>query len=165
MGNRVLLVVAVVLVVLVYIGYRTYDGKHPDTSGSVRSRETTIERVDNALSRPDSSDNETVVYPKATTTPQAAASSTMTAAQDNVAAASQTTESAQPAPATAPASDTISPNPPNGMTFSGTGRYQLYRQGNITWRLDTDTGRTCIIFATNEEWKKPQVYRAGCGSR
>ena len=57
----------------------------------------------------------------------------------------------------------MSPNPPNGMLFGGSGRFQLYRQGNLTWRLDTETGKTCIIFATNEEWKKPQVYRTGCG--
>jgi hypothetical protein len=162
MGKGVLVVVGVVLVGLVYLGYRSYDAPRADTSGTVRTRDTAIERVDNAASRPDSSESETVVYPKAATTPQAA--STETTAQENVATAAQTTASAQPAPASAPASDTISPNPPNGMVFSGTGRYQLYRQGNITWRLDTDTGRTCIIFATNEEWHKPQVYHAGCGS-
>ena len=39
----------------------------------------------------------------------------------------------------------------------------LYRQGDITWRLDTTTGRTCIVFATDEEWKKPRVFKAGCG--
>ena len=72
-------------------------------------------------------------------------------------------KSQQAAPGTVPASDTISPNPPNGMTFAGSGRYQLYRQGNITWRLDTETGRSCVIFATDEEWKKPRVYKAGCG--
>jgi hypothetical protein len=51
------------------------------------------------------------------------------------------------------------------MAFSGTGKYQIYRQGNITWRLDTSNGRTCVLFATEEEWKKPQVLRAGCGER
>ena len=62
-------------------------------------------------------------------------------------------------------SDTVNPNPPNRMLFAGSGRYQLYRQGNITWRLDTSTGKTCIVFATDEEWKKPKVYRNGCGKR
>ena len=46
------------------------------------------------------------------------------------------------------------PNPPNGVVFAGKGKYQLYRQGNLTWRLNTETGQTCIIFATDEEWKK-----------
>jgi len=59
--------------------------------------------------------------------------------------------------------DTINPNPPNGMVFSGSGKYQLYRQGDITWRLDTDTGHTCIIYATLEQWNKPLVYSHGCG--
>ncbi len=66
---------------------------------------------------------------------------------------------------TAPATDTIQPNPPNGMTFGGSGHYQLYRQGNLTWRLNTDTGESCIVFATEEEWRKPQVFRAGCKNR
>ena len=48
------------------------------------------------------------------------------------------------------------------MVFAGTGKYQLYRQGNITWRLNTETGESCIAFATDEEWKKDKVLRAGC---
>ncbi len=64
-----------------------------------------------------------------------------------------------------PANDSITPNPPNGMTFGGAGHYQLYRQGDLTWRLNTDTGETCVIFATDEEWHKPKVYKAGCRSR
>ena len=66
---------------------------------------------------------------------------------------------------TPPMADSIVPNPPNGMTFGGSGHYQLYRQGDLTWRLNTDNGDTCVIFATNEEWRKPKVYRAGCGKR
>ena len=62
-----------------------------------------------------------------------------------------------------PPSDSITPNPPNGMVFAGTGEYQLYRQGNITWRLNTKTGTSCIAFATMEEWGKPLVYSHGCG--
>ena len=65
----------------------------------------------------------------------------------------------------APATDTISPNPPNGMVFSGTGHFQLYRQGNLTWRLDTDTGQSCVLFATDEEWRKPKVFHAGCAGK
>ena len=62
----------------------------------------------------------------------------------------------------APATDTIKPNPTNGEIFGGSGHYQLYRQGDLTWRLDTDTGDSCVIFATDEEWHKPKVYKAGC---
>jgi len=63
-----------------------------------------------------------------------------------------------------PAGDTIPVNPPNDMKFVGTGRYELYRQGNLTWRMDTDNGHACIIFATDEEWRKPRVYSNGCGN-
>ena len=64
----------------------------------------------------------------------------------------------------APATDSISANPTNGMAFTGSGKYQVYRQGNLTWRVDTETGRTCILFATMEEWRKPIVYQHGCNN-
>jgi hypothetical protein len=63
-----------------------------------------------------------------------------------------------------PVSDTIPRNPPGGMAFAGSGKYQLYRQGDITWRLNTDTGQACIIFATDTQWSKPRVYSHGCGA-
>ena len=67
-------------------------------------------------------------------------------------------------PASLPVSDTIAPNPPNGLAFGGTGKFQWYRQGNLTWRVNTASGTTCIAFATMEEWQKPLVYRHGCGN-
>jgi hypothetical protein len=63
-----------------------------------------------------------------------------------------------------PSQDTLPAIPQNGQVYAGSGRYQLYRQGDITWRMDTQTGTACIMFATNEEWRKPQVYRRGCAS-
>ena len=71
----------------------------------------------------------------------------------------------QPEHATPPPShDTISRDPPNGMIFGGTGKYQLYRQGDITWRLNTDTGFACVLFATDAQWSKPRVFEHGCAS-
>jgi hypothetical protein len=66
-------------------------------------------------------------------------------------------------PAGLPSRDTESPNAPNGMRFAGSGSFQWYRQGNITWRVDTTTGRSCIIYATMEEWRKQIVMSHGCG--
>ena len=63
-----------------------------------------------------------------------------------------------------PASDSIPRNPPSGLIFAGAGKYQLYRQGDITWRLDTDTGRACIIFATDGQWSRTRVWDSGCGA-
>jgi len=63
-----------------------------------------------------------------------------------------------------PVSDTISPNAPNGMAFGGTGKFQWYRQGNLTWRIDTSSGSSCIAFATMEEWRKSIVISHGCGN-
>jgi hypothetical protein len=69
-----------------------------------------------------------------------------------------------PAAGPVPVSDTIAPNAPNGLAFGGTGKYQWYRQGNLTWRVDTATGSNCIAFATMEEWRKPIVSSHGCGN-
>jgi len=66
-------------------------------------------------------------------------------------------------PAGLPATDSVAPNPMNGMRFAGSGSYQWYRQGNLTWRVDTTTGRSCIIYATMEEWRKQIVMSHGCG--
>jgi hypothetical protein len=70
-----------------------------------------------------------------------------------------------PQPVTAPSGDTIARNPPNGLAFAGSGKFQLYRQGDITWRLNTDTGDACIIFATDAQWHRTRVYQNGCASR
>ena len=61
--------------------------------------------------------------------------------------------------------DTIPRNPPNGLVFAGSGKYQLYRQGDITWRLDTETGESCILFATDAQWSRTRVFQNGCASR
>jgi hypothetical protein len=63
-----------------------------------------------------------------------------------------------------PRADSLPRNPPNGMLYAGSGKYQLYRQGDITWRLDTDTGWACVLFATDTQWARPRVYREGCRS-
>jgi hypothetical protein len=62
-----------------------------------------------------------------------------------------------------PVSDTLPRNPVNGKRVLGSGRYQLYRQGDITWRLDTQTGDACILFATDAQWGMTRVYENGCG--
>jgi len=71
---------------------------------------------------------------------------------------------AQPPVVATPVADTLPRNPPNGMAYKGTGKFLLYRQGDITWRLDTDTGRACIIFATDTQWSHTRVWDSGCGA-
>jgi len=85
-------------------------------------------------------------------------------ASSNPPAAVSPAASSESTPASLPVSDTIAPNPPNGLAFGGTGKFQWYRQGNLTWRVNTASGTTCIAFATMEEWQKPIVYRHGCGN-
>lgn len=92
-------------------------------------------------------------------------------------ATTATPQPASPAPSTQPAaeptptpppvrpnSDSIPRNPPNGLAFAGSGKFQLYRQGDITWRLNTQTGDACILFATDAQWRLHRVYQAGCGT-
>jgi hypothetical protein len=67
--------------------------------------------------------------------------------------------------ATLPGSDTLSRNPPNGIVVPHPGKYQLYRQGDITWRMDTNSGDACILLATEAQWHKTLVYDHGCGGR
>ena len=63
-----------------------------------------------------------------------------------------------------PTADSIPREAPNGALYAAAGKYQLYRQGDLTWRLDTDTGWACVIFATDTQWSKPRVWREGCRS-
>ncbi|MBS1816079.1 MAG: hypothetical protein JSS87_14500 [Acidobacteria bacterium] len=63
---------------------------------------------------------------------------------------------------TVPVTDSLPVNAPNGAAFVGTGKFQVYRQGNITWRVNTETGESCILFATEDEWRKPIVFNHGC---
>jgi len=61
-----------------------------------------------------------------------------------------------------PVTDSIPRDPPIGMAFGGSGKYQWYRQGDITWRIDTVNGAACIDFATMDQWARPIVYSHGC---
>ena len=67
---------------------------------------------------------------------------------------------AQPYPSTMV--DSQAPNAPNGARFGGSGNFQWYRQGSITYRVNTQTGSSCIAYATTEEWRRPDVHRHAC---
>ncbi len=42
------------------------------------------------------------------------------------------------------------------------GRYSLYKDGFRTWKFDSATGRSCLLLATDEDWKKDKVALQGC---
>jgi hypothetical protein len=163
MSRRILVIAVIVAVAaLLYFGYANYDAGRAGVSGDVYSNDPRTSKADAEASdgkTTAASGGATVVYP--TATPQAATSAPTTSA-DQVSPPGTNGGAVQ---GSVPASDTISPDPPNGTAFSGTGKYQLYRQGNITWRLNTETGKSCILFATDEEWKKEKVLRAGCRAK
>lgn len=161
MGRRIMvLVLALVVGLFAYLGYNSYDAKRAGLSGDVFSNDTSGGKAKiGSASQPAASAGGPAVVssPPAVETPPAAQTSppTAEAAPDEA----RTTRDG------IPEDDSIGPNPPDGKVFSGAGKYQLYRQGNLTWRMNTETGKSCILFATDKEWKKPKVYQAGCGSR
>ena len=67
--------------------------------------------------------------------------------------------------ATIPASESLSSHPPSGIVATGSGKFELYRQGDLTFRLNTETGDACVLFATETEWSKALVYEHGCNGR
>jgi len=160
MGRRILVFVLLLIVVgFAYVGYNRYDAKRAGANGDVFSADpiTGNTKADTETSNPPNT--RTAERQPVTSAPDGQTTQTTQTVPDDQ------TQTALPGRSSAGSgTDTISPNPPNGMVFSGTGRYQLYRQGNLTWRLNSDTGQSCILFATDEEWKKPKVYRAGCGN-
>lgn len=104
--------------------------------------------------------------PAATTVPVVETPANQTVAKTRAPAAAggtYSTGSASLPEGSPPAGDSLSPNAPNGTVFAAKGSYQWYRQGNLTWRVDTVSGRSCIIYATMEEWRKQIVYSHGCG--
>lgn len=166
MVKRILVIMVVVVVAaFFYFEYASYDAGRAAANGDVFSNDPPASKVKTDAGSSEekaapAAGEQTVVYP--TAAPQAASTPApaQTTTPDQVAQPGATRTKG-----VAPAADTISPNPPNGMVFSGSGKYQLYRQGNITWRLDTETGKSCILFATDEEWKKERVLRSGCGHK
>lgn len=136
--TRILRLMAVVVVVfLAFFGYARWSRTRPLRAGEVRVR------------------------------PEPAKAGNPAANGPQEVAESSGSEAANPrqreSVVTLPAAQTISRNPPNGLVVSGTGKFQLYRQGDITWRMNTETGEACVLFATEAMWRRALVYDHGCG--
>ena len=41
-------------------------------------------------------------------------------------------------------------------------KYQIYHEGLRTWRLDSVTGKTCILLTSEQDWKSPKTTESGC---
>lgn len=181
MGKRIILLM--ILVAAGLVGYFYY--KHHQEEVRLASGEVTCDGCmtpeqhtkflrENATETADSQSERRAKTPLTDDTSTSTSAGTAgTAATPAVVADRQVTPAAAALPsptasapvlaASAPKSDSIAPNPPNGMVFAGKGTYQWYRQGNLTWRVDTTSGRSCIIYATMEEWRKQIVLSHGCG--
>ena len=44
------------------------------------------------------------------------------------------------------------------------GRYQLHREGPRTWRLDTTTGNSCLLLASEWDWKNDAKEQNNCAT-
>lgn len=41
-------------------------------------------------------------------------------------------------------------------------RYEVVKEGSSTWRLDTATGKTCLLLASDAVWSKPGMAAQNC---
>jgi len=41
-------------------------------------------------------------------------------------------------------------------------KYQVYKEGYRTWRLDTVTGATCLLLTTEVDWKNAKTASEAC---
>jgi len=173
MGKRFLyLVLALVLGVGGYYAYQHYKMNRMEADGDIQcvgcltpeqeeafkkrnSGDTADESSDSKVKPGSPANASNAAAPPATIYPAAATTTTDTLNRGSYAAA--------PPASNLPVSDTRTPNAPDGIRLSGSGGFQWYRQGNLTWRVNTQTGASCIIYATMEEWRKPIVLQHGCG--
>jgi pyruvate/2-oxoglutarate dehydrogenase complex dihydrolipoamide acyltransferase (E2) component len=156
------IIIIVCVVIFGVVWYVNRSKTHAVNSGQVFVRGQQGDKGKTDAAAPAASSENSTDQP-AETPAAAPAAGTDAAPAEASAPAQSGAGAAQSGAVTPPATDSISRNPPNGMVFSGTGKFQLYRQGDITWRLNTETGQACILFATNAEWRQMRVYQHGCG--
>jgi len=138
--------------------YTHTGGRAVSTSGDVFPRDTSADSQDAK------NDADPTTPSKTESTPAAPAQATVDTLLAPIPAVTPAPQpiSAAKSIAGLPVADSIPRDPPNGMAFGGSGKYQWYRQGDITWRIDTISGTACIDFATMEQWARPVVYSHGC---
>ena len=156
------IIIIVCVVIFGVVWYVNRSKTHAVNSGQVYVRGQAGDQGKTDAAAPAASSENSTDQP-AETPAAAPAAATDAAPAEASAPAQSDSGTPQSGAVTPPATDSINRNPPNGMVFAGTGKFQLYRQGDITWRLNTETGQACILFATNAEWRQTRVYQHGCG--
>jgi hypothetical protein len=164
----------VVVIVLCLAGYYWWEQTHADAtmdSGSVTSSDTPSSgklKMDSGAVDLDGRDSSSPNYAASGSTGNRAAAAAAPATVAPASSVPLTPVTGQapssPLPSGTPAGDTLSADPPQGMAFGGSGKFQWYRQGNLTWRINTESGSSCVAFATMDEWAKPIVASHGCGN-
>jgi|GEM_PF-2040860 len=159
------MVIPVLMIVVIagaaYFAYEMFRGAHPDDGYTVPMAENEGQSPATAPKA-----TATAVTPTiASTSGSGGTDSQITKPTSSIPTveASTATTPAAPAPATdAPAGDSRPPQPPDGKAYAGTGHLELYRQGNITYQYNTETGDTCVMYASLREWQNPLVVRHSC---
>jgi hypothetical protein len=41
-------------------------------------------------------------------------------------------------------------------------RYEIFTTGGRTWRLDTMKGSSCVMLASDQDWKKVETHKQSC---
>ena len=120
-------------------------------SGAVHVRSQPVDQAKAANSPPSSTPPE---IPSQPTPPQEVAS----AAGEQLRPRSQTVS--------VQTSETLGRHPSNGiLAAAGKSKFELYRQGDLTFRLNTETGDACVLLATQDQWSNTVVYSHGCNGR
>ena len=59
----------------------------------------------------------------------------------------------------------LAPVPLALNAFAGDDQFGWYREGDLTWRLDTESGFACVALATPRAWENPQIYSRRCAQK
>jgi hypothetical protein len=170
--------IVILLVVLagLYLGYHFWQLHHPSATteaqngdytcaGCMNSQQTAAFNKENPGGDDSSSATVPAMAPTGTSAVVPASRPSIFAKPAGTPTSTATASSLPSASTVAPSgpADSESSDAPNGVRFAGSGNYQWYRQGDVTYRIDTTTGKSCIIYATKREWRDPLVYNNGCG--
>jgi hypothetical protein len=144
--------ILVMAIIAGYYAYQMYKSSHSDDTSLVAESGTVT------TSTPSTTSTTPATPVVSTTDPSTTNPPTVDASTQPALVARGTTS----LPGDVPVSDSEPGMPPNGKAYTGSGHLELYREGNLTYQYNTDTGATCILYASLEEWRKPIVYRNSC---
>jgi cytoskeletal protein RodZ len=162
MKSLVTLVVAVVITSFVVAYFYYHSANRTVTSGEIHHNNPPS---DSDAAQASSSTQPDAAAPNGSPTSLQPAGQPQYSTQPTAQTVSQPMQTTAQSEFSVPPGDSQDRNAAEGMRFSASGRYEVYRQGDLTYRVNTLTGRACVLFATDAEWRKPRVFRNGCNGK